>query len=96
MKKFAIVLVLIMVCAIPASARTCRNGKMTVYHSREITVYHNKNYGRYPVKHVWTDGTKGNVKPNKSSVHNGEITVYHNKNYGPYPVQHVWTDGTAN
>ena len=27
MKKFAIVLVLIMICAIPASSATCRNGR---------------------------------------------------------------------
>lgn len=52
MKKFAIVLILIMVCAIPASARTCRNGRMTIYH--------NDNYGYYQNNHVNTGNLYGN------------------------------------
>lgn len=49
MKKFAIILVLILVCAIPASARTCRNGRMTIYH--------NDKYGYYKNNHVYTNNS---------------------------------------
>ncbi len=65
MKKFAVLLILFLICAMPVSARTCRNGKMTIYHNREITIYHNKNYGYYPTKHVWTDGSAGNKSDRK-------------------------------
>lgn len=56
MKKFAIVLILIIVCSVPAFSATCRNGRMTVYH--------NDKYGYYPNNHVYNnDALKEPVKP---------------------------------
>ncbi len=60
MKKFAIILILIMVCAIPVSAKTCRNGRMTVYHNSE--------FGYYPNNHVYTN----NAYPNNHVYNNGD------------------------
>ena len=61
MKKFAIVLVLIMICAIPASSATCRNGRMTIYHNSEFGYYPNNHVyanNSYPNNHVYNNGDK--------------------------------------
>ncbi len=58
MKKFAVLLILLSMFVMPVSAKTCRNGRMTIYHNSE--------FGYYPNNHVYTDGKRNpekKVKP---------------------------------
>ncbi len=60
MKKFAVLLILLSMCVMPVSAKTCRNGRMTIYH--------NDKYGYYPNNHVYTN----NSYPNNHVYNNGD------------------------
>jgi hypothetical protein len=55
MKKILFLLVLALICAMPANAGTVRNGV--------VTIYHNSQYGLYPNRHVNTDNLNENKKP---------------------------------
>lgn len=61
MKKFAVLLILLSMCILPVSAKTCRNGRMTIYHNSEFGYYPNNHVyanNSYPNNHVYNNGDK--------------------------------------
>lgn len=67
MKRLAVVLILLLICAMPVNAKTCRNGRMTVYHNQNFRPYPNnhlyQNNNLYPIYHQNTNNSQEKPKP---------------------------------
>lgn len=67
MKRLVVVLILLLICVMPVNAKTCRNGRMTVYHNQNFRPYPNnhlyQNNNLYPINHQNTSYKEEKPKP---------------------------------